>query len=120
MITEQQLKSQCTSDIIKRIIELAEGFEYYKDYSDKIKLDFFTLWSDDDEVLCTAFPLLIHRTVEGWNKKINDIGIIICEGFVSRCGKKDYMFKNYQPQSLTQCECAILDCLLDTFKNQRE
>jgi len=118
MTTEQELKDQCTPDIIKRMVELAEGFEYkfFEDFKNRHE------WSDIiDKVI---FPLLIHRACEGWNKKNahGDNVIIISDDFITYYGNEQggiYDFKNYQSESLTLCECAILDCLLDIFREER-
>jgi len=127
LTTEQQLKDDCTPDDIKCMVELAEGFEWsesihFGDISSSIK------YSKNGEatVLATSwilFPLLIHRAVEGWNKKFEDKNIWIGHkgiGYIQYYNPKDYEFKNYQPQSLTQAECAMLHCLLDIFKEERE
>ena len=65
------------------------------------------------------FPLLIRRAVEGWNKLYPDNRQII---LYSNClTQKDSVlikFDKYQPQSLTQAECAMLHCMLDIFKGE--
>lgn len=122
MITEQELKDKCTPEIIKSMVELAEGFEYDKDNFIIFGIAIY-LWNDE-----RLFPLLIHRAVEGWNKKYRDDNtfIFIGDNYVHHEYKaprtKDdlYNFKNYQSQSLTQAECAELDCLLDIFKEEKE
>ena len=117
MITEHELKDKCTPDIIKRMVELAEGFEYQGDN----EIFYNSLRVDRNIFL---FPLLIHRAVEGWNMT-NDIhskidigynGVFVC--FDIDDIQKDYLIENYQPESLTQSECAILHCLLDVFKQE--
>ena len=118
MITEQELKEKCTPEDIKWMVELAEGFGY---------IDYVLSQSSDLEQVRfnnIIFPLLIHRAVEGWNMT-NDIhskidigynGVFVC--FDIDDIQKDYLIENYQPESLTQSECAMLDCLLDVFKQE--
>ena len=120
MITEQELKEKCTPEFIKWMCEYAEGFEFFNigncaGYR-------FELYKPCDNDPNVYFPLLIHRAVEGWLKihdqrfidiKHKEIQLVhIAYGHVF------YEFKNYQPQSLTQAECAMLHCLLDIFKEQ--
>ena len=69
------------------------------------------------------FPLLIHRAVEGWNKKFSNDDNFISIGdnyihYSKDSGNKFYKSKNYQPKSLTQSEMAMLDCLLDIFEEE--
>lgn len=122
MITEQELKEKCTPEFIKWMCELAEGFEYKNDHV------WFGLWYahiNDIKYEQLLFSLLIHRAVEGWNK-INDLKIRIFDEEIHTKKRLDhfaigfYQFKNYQPQSLTQAECAELDCLLDVFETGGE
>jgi hypothetical protein len=119
MITEQQLKADCTPEIIKKMVELAEGFEI----------------DDINIVYCggmltielkkyfnfIVFPLLIHRAVEEWNKITRNKYIIITDTFLYTTsnlhqGDERYNYNNYQPQSLTPCECACLHCLIEVLK----
>lgn len=111
MITEKQLKDKCTPDIIKKMCELAEGFEISRDGWFYCKNVGFNI---DDTI---GFPLLIHRAVSGWNKINRDAPIIISDDFITYYHKvddnsTDYDFENYQPENLTACECAMLDCLM--------
>lgn len=128
MIPEQQLKDKCTPEFIKQMCELAEGFEYSYESSDKRSLmikrnpnyhEFYDwLWT------WHSFPLLIHRALEGWLKihdqrfidiKHKEIQLVhIAHGHIF------YQFKNYQPQLLTQSECAMLHCLFDIFKEEEK
>ena len=66
------------------------------------------------------FPLLIRRAVEGWNKNHHtDNKMIIIYSNCITCEKsKCLKFEDYQPQSLTQAECAMLHCMLDIFKGE--
>lgn len=125
MKTEQKLKNQCTPEFIKWMCKLAEGFEWRNENnviwihvpSDIIMVG-SKYFSND-----SYFPLLIHRAVEGWLKihdqrfidiKHKEIQLVhIAYGHVF------YEFKNYQPQSLTQAECAMLNCMLDIFKEEK-
>lgn len=126
MTTEQKLKDQCTPEFIKWMCELAEGFEWRNENnviwihvpSDIIMVG-SKYFSND-----SYFPLLIHRAVEGWLKihdqrfidiKHKEIQLVhIAYGHVF------YEFKDYQPQSLTQAECAMLHCMLNIFKEGRK
>lgn len=113
MTTEKELKDRLTPDIIEKMVELAEGFENKN-----------TFWFYDLLLKSDSFPLLIHRAVEGWNK-LNDKHILIYHhvlilATMKRGTIKELFFKNYQPENLTQAECAMLDCLIDILKLQKE
>lgn len=122
MITEQDLKDQCTPEFIKWMRELAEGFEL--NYAGDVS--YYNNLTSVEITRCTdwfIFPLLIHRAVEGWNKITRNKYIIITDTFLYTTsnlhrGDERYNYNNYQPQSLTQAECAMLDCLLDIFKGE--
>ena len=119
MITEQELKTMVTPETIKKLCELAEGFEKWENresYDPKV-------WTSSDLV----FPLLIHRTVEGWNNMqvnsencivIQDDSVVLWKENIDDC--KTFDFKNYKPESLIQSECAMLDCLLNIFEGERK
>jgi len=125
--TEQELKSQCTPDIIKKMVELAEGFGLFTNRllgniqspnGALFTLDYNKI--KDDPVV---FPLLIHRVVEGWNNKQKDeTCIIIGENYNVVWWESDlkisksYDYKDYQPENLTQLECALLHCLIEILK----
>ena len=117
MITEQELKDKCAPEFIKWICEHAEGFGY---------IDYVLSQSSDLEQVRfnnIIFPLLIHRAVEGWNKKDrskNQINILTTcvQSWNIIKGLQDYVFENYKSENLTQAECAILHCLLDVFKQE--
>ena len=129
MIIEQELKERCTPDIIKRMVELAEGFEFIQ-----CENNYFSISVNKqeygniitDEIL---FPLLIHRAVEGWNKskhtveRIDDYSIRINEQrlfYMYNEYATPYDYANYQPESLTHAECAMLHCLLDRFEEVKK
>jgi hypothetical protein len=134
MITEQQLKSDCTPEIIKKMVELAEGFKMYDSLN---RIDFggfsFPITEEDNEFYfydTYIFPLLIHRAVEGWNKNeksdlkeiiVYNDSVKLIEYKKSREGGFDPFaivikkFENYQPSSLTPCECACLHCLIEVL-----
>ena len=107
MITEQQLKDKITPEFIKWCCEYAKGYDYIDEYIFRYNNDSFAF-----------FPLLLHRTVEGWNKKQEwlENSILINKSFVDIHNKKGYKINNYQPSTLTPCECVILHCLLDIFE----
>jgi hypothetical protein len=136
-ILEQSLKQRCTPEIIKKMCELAEGFE--------IENGDLNLYGSrvcaGDLIMSTmsAFPLLIHRAVEGWNRKKRDEifkEIVIYKDKVCldnykleiKQGYEDYYkytlidkrFSNYQPESLTHVECAMLHCLIDIFEEKEK
>jgi hypothetical protein len=118
--TEQELKDQCTPEFIKWMCELAEGFEYKEETEHDVDYFIFKQKKYFTSVP-ELFPLLIHRAVEGWNKITRNKYIIITDTFLYTTsnlhqGDERYNYNNYQPQSLTQCECAMLHCLLDIFK----
>ena len=132
MIKEQELKNKCTPKFIKWMCEYAEGFEFlnignWAGYR-------FELHKPRDNDPNVYFPLLVHRAVEGWNKLKHEeifMEIVVYKDKVclenykleTHNNVEDYYkyilidknFKNYQPQSLTHAECAMLDCLLDVF-----
>ena len=117
MIKEQELKNKCTPEFTKWMCEYAEGFGY---------IDYVLSQSSDLEQVRfnnIIFPLLIHRAVEGCNNFIDDFLIYIKCSCVDRYKNSEYViycFENYQSQTLTQAECAMLHCLLDIFKEQEE
>lgn len=140
MTTEQELKDQCTPEFIKWMCKLAEGFEYDEFIDNKnrlrsVRYENNEMWADNYFISkWYLFPLLIHRAVEGWNKIQEDYlkEIIVYGDSVKLIEYKESRqsgfdpfatiikkFKNYQPQSLTQAECACLHCLLDIFKEER-
>ncbi len=117
-MTEQELKDRCTPEFIKWMCEYAEGFSYNGNKE-------FIYLGYSYPINSGAFPLLIHRAVEGWNKKNHtadrrfDKHIRIEQArlfeFVDEMASV-YEFINYQPESLTQAECAMLRCLLDIYE----
>jgi hypothetical protein len=134
MIPESKLKADCTPEIIKKMVELAEGFKlvHIKGWNEE-QISFY-----DNLLSCRleriggwcVFPLLIHRAVEGWNKKEESIlkeiivyndSVKLIEYKKSREGGFDPFaivikkFENYQPSSLTPCECACLHCLIEVL-----
>lgn len=122
MKTEAKIKSQVTPEVIKKMVELAEGFEY--GLFDNISLNKFHvhsefLFSVENIIFLST---LIHRAVEGINKGDNGIVIIITDILVIHHIAYDdeynaeYKFKDYQPSTLTACECALLDCLLEILE----
>ena len=128
MKTEQSLKDRCTPEFIRWCCEYADGFSFHV----HISVDFeATLYYKNESIDFidmldySLFPLLIHRTVEGWNKKdregyytidtVSD-SILIMKNKYPMPKPKNYRMKNYQPQNLTPAECACLHCLLDIFE----
>jgi hypothetical protein len=117
MIPESKLKADCTPEIIKKMVELAEGFEFYENedgdkyYSHKESAEWIPILVFDPVV----FPLLIHRAVEELEYVVNQdkekLWILL-----NNNDFKIYPFNNYQPQSLTPCECACLHCLIEVLK----
>ena len=124
MITFKELKEKTTPEIIRKMCELAEGFEYIKHHpiwkmEDEI---YFPLSKNNIEVSLIInyleFLLLLHRAVEGWNNtrgsmiSIHKDAVVFftdnCEGY-----NDDFNFEKYEPCHLTQCEMAIWDCLLN-------
>ena len=121
MITEQQLKADCTPELIKKMVELAEGFEVDTDgvfYNGIILPNGTEVDFDIQHEL--LFSLLIHRAVEGWNR-LNKAYIMTTDSFCYTTtnlhqSEERRDFKNYQPTTLTQAECAMLDCLIEVLK----
>jgi len=126
MMNGQELKDRCTPEFIKWMCELAEGYDQDIDedgYYGIVNLndDFYLLENIVRDM--ADFPLLIHRSIEGWNYNYNKIAFYPDQlvknwndGMMNRCR---YHHKSYQPQSLTQLECACLHCMLDIFKEER-
>jgi hypothetical protein len=107
MITEKELKDQCTHEFYNFIYKLC-GKDYLPLYSSELNFEII------------HFPLLIHRAFEGFkNKNLScENNIIICNRFITYFINDQggiYDFRNYQPENLTQFECAILHCLIDVF-----
>ena len=115
MITEQELKDQITPEFIKWCCEYAKGFVQY-DLDLRFVYD-RRVYSIRDAL---AFSTLLHRAVEGWNEINPGNHIWIEHELVWIKHRIDiyYKFENYQPWSLTRCECAILDCMLFAFNNK--
>lgn len=74
-----------------------------------------------------AFSALIHRTAEEWNKNHAELSQIIHITnyrfnitFHNRNEDSVYPYYNYQSQSLTAAECALLHCLLDIFEKEHK
>jgi len=130
MITEQELKAQCTPDIIKKMVELAEGFFISKHENVFVLNSPFDDWIFFDYELNNFpkwLPLLIHRAVEGWNKKDKEgyYTIDIISNSASYMVNKypmpkpiNYYFENYKPGNLTQLELALLHCLIEIFEEE--
>ena len=131
MKTEQQIKSRLTPDIIKRMCELAEGFNIYIVLN---RIDFkgvsFPLFDESSDLYfynTYLFPLLVHRAVEGWNDKSKGY-IRICYTCIEYQKdsypieqdhvEKDYEFGDYPRENLTACECALLDCIIDVIEEE--
>ena len=107
MKTWDDLKQQITPEFIKKLCEFAGGFGY---------IDYVLSQSSDLEQVRfnnIIFPLLIHRAVEGIKIIYSDPEKVWYNNIY---GMQCFRFKNYQPEYLTQAECAMLDCLLDIFK----
>jgi hypothetical protein len=121
MKTFEQLKEQCTPEIIKKMSELAEGFDY-------AGLKDFTYSGHMYSLGSGAFPLLLHRAVEGFNKlnfkyrEEKSVHLEInypdeqIEFIKNERTQKIFLFEDYQPSHLTPCEMAILDCLIEVLK----
>ena len=129
MIIEQELKDRCTPEFIKRMVELA-GFIIKFETDEIVAFTSKNLehkWYIIDHPL--AFSTLIHRAVEGWNKskhtveRIDDYSIRINEQrlfYMYNEYATPYDYANYQPESLTHAECAMLHCLLDRFEEVKK
>jgi hypothetical protein len=127
MKTQKEIEEKLTPEIIKKMCELAEGYEFERDedgYHGIINVsdDFYLLENIIRDM--ADLPLLIHRAVEGWNNKFANNKLMIhmtynMIHFFSMTKPKhvtEFMFKNYQPSTLTACECALLDCLIEVLK----
>jgi hypothetical protein len=134
--TEQSLKQRCTPKIIKKMCELAEGFEKcginyplgdsFVVVFNKSKYNYINLNDFFNDI--QLFSTLIHRAVEGLNnldlKKSSTVhhSIQNLPHFISRFDLngwvKDYRFKNYQRENLTALECACLHCLIEILEEE--
>jgi hypothetical protein len=122
MIPESKLKSDCTPEIIKKMVDLAEGFEI--DDSNIVYCGGMLTIELKKYFNFIVFPLLIHRAVEGWNK-VNDGKISVHDNYVEYQKNRiqvlqsymemSYEFDEYSPSSLTHCECACLHCLIEVM-----
>lgn len=129
MITFEELKERTTPEIIKKMVELAEGFElsYFDGHGDIVIFPYnkaipLSVIYDDGIV----FSTILHRTFVGFNKINEPTGnyglyidmekIIYCNFKLPRNEDKIYDFKDYLPCHLTACEMAIWDCLLEVLK----
>ena len=123
MKTQQQLTDRCTPEIIKKMVELAEGFEITSS-GDSVRIKYCEYSIKVFQFIHSIhFPFLIHRAADGWNKKYPEHTIHIWgEGIECFSDSDDYPmtlnFKNYQPDSLTALECTLLDCLLDILEEK--
>jgi hypothetical protein len=52
--------------------------------------------------------------VEGWNKKLYESIILVQHNHLTKKESR-YNFNDYQPESLTPCECACLHCLIEVL-----
>ena len=123
MITEQQLTDRCTPEIIKKMVGLAEGFECAMEDPNYLAIYFKGKEAIIDSPL--VFSTLIHRAVEGFNKKQCGDPYIIFEFETCTLSRYTldveddaYFFADYSPSSLTHAECAMLDCLLDILDRE--
>ena len=122
MITEQQLKADCTPELIKKMVELAEGFECAKEDPYYLAIYFKGIEVDSESPL--VFSTLIHRAFEGASKKYISKFIIGIDHEEEECYiitkelilLKNFPFKNYSPATLTHAECAMLHCLQEVLK----
>ena len=124
MKTEKELKDRCTPDIIKKMVELAEGFEFDDKYDHVLLTNNDRASIDDMMDYTIMFSTLIHRAVEGWNKKCGfNNGVVLYPDHIElniECGDKVFEFRylNYQLENLTALECACLHCLLEIFEEK--
>lgn len=117
--TEQEIKSMCDPDIIKKMVELAEGFmiEPFEGVGDIIIYPYNHAFPvnklNEHPVL---FSSLIHRAVEGFNKshhyQIQFFDDPVRVKFVDR----NYRLSKYSKENLTELELALLHCLIEILK----
>lgn len=112
MITQQELTDKLTPEIIKKMIDLAEGFSNC-DFSYKFGEGIYSEYNEDTNLF---FPLLIHRACEGWKNKETDYNQIKVKARRVLYWSKKYDFINYQPTTLTRAECALLHCLIEVLR----
>lgn len=122
MKTFQDLKRNVTPEFIKKLVELAEGFESVDSLDGAIGLNISMIeddyWMHVDRFLNNyRFPLLLHRAVEGWNNiNLTNMIVIDVSELLKSCGLNRYKFNKYFSCHLTPYEMAILDCLQEVLK----
>ena len=132
MLTENELKSQITSEFIRWLCGMAEGFEYFKREilpgKFSIGLKFFGWMCETTEDFSKTassfalFSLLLRRAIDGWNNN-NDPDVICIEGDsiivwyeIRTVSSRVFNVIDYKADTLTAAECAILDALLYVYK----
>lgn len=121
IITEQEIKSMVTPGIIKKMVEMA-GFEIKFETDELIAFTAKSLehkWYSINHVF--AFSTLVHRATEGIIKTHYDfIYMDDSEIAIGINGNTNiYRFQNYQPESLTNLELALLHCLVEVLKEEK-
>ena len=123
MKTEQELQDRCTPEIIKKMVELAPGFRFTerKIFPNKTAYGLnYCGWSCETTENIVGmvfefafFPLLIHRAVEGWGylSIYHRIKYVVSTAI----SDKVFKFEDYQTETLTSCECAMLDYLIEVL-----
>lgn len=121
--TFPELEKKFTLGIVKRCVEYAKGFDRVEKSGIKYFLGYESGFRNITDFLNSGlFPLLLHRAVEGWNKKSDGhLRFIIQDKdclsvFVNESDRKLFKYNNYQPCHLTACEMAIMDCLCEVLK----
>ncbi len=110
------------SETLKKIIDLAAGFEYkfMKTYSKSIphiQYSNISLFDIGNVEQWDQYPLLLRRAVEGWNiecKTTDDLIYIYEENL---CSDKCYYFRSYpSTEYLTPQEQATEACLIELLE----
>lgn len=125
MKTFKELSEKTTPDIIKRMCELAEGFEILNFIDSRLTIKFDELFIEIADICFHSFlfPLLLHRAVEGWNKSNTCMTNITTYGSRIEYGAFDekniYFFEDYEASLLTQEEMALWDCLINVLGKRK-
>lgn len=96
MKTFEELKQEITPEIIKKMCEMAEGFECteYENPYNIILFDDSTWYVSD--YTWPYFTILIYRAVEGWNNRETDYNQIGIKNRRIVYWSKKYDYINYQ------------------------
>ena len=113
-------------ETLKKIVELAEGFEWSGECEpaeDIVCFKEYIMQANDIQLFSgnILYPLLFHRAVDGWNIKNPVYSIELCSYCVEHFGKGNFMIINLhqdyeKTEYLTPQEQAIEACLIELLE----